>query len=639
MRANAGIVITVLSFLSAPFAEAQLVEWPVYGGDPGGMKYSSLSDINRSNVSELDVAWTWKTGEREIPSSRTAIPGQRVRPGAFQATPIMVNDTLYISTPYSRVVALDANTGQQLWSYDPRAYDWGQLPRGCSFCHRGVAMWTDGSERRIFINTRWRLIALDAATGLPIASFGTNGEVDLTADLVWEINRLHYTNTSPPVVWDDLVILGSGMPDNRVYKRNPPGDLQAFDVRTGRRVWRFNTIPQRGEFGNETWEDESWSYTGSTNVWGPFTVDADRGLVYFPVGTPNNDFYGGRRKGDNLFAESVLCLDARTGERVWHFQTVRHGVWDYDLPAPPNLMTVTVDGRTIDAVAVVAKTGFTYVFDRVTGEPVWPIEDRPVAASDVPGERLARTQPYPTKPAPFGRQGFTVDDLVDFTPAIRAEALELVKSFRIGPIFTPPSLQGTLLMPGVWGAANWGGAAFDSTSSILYVYGINWPHVFKLRKPDPDEADADYVGDVAGTLLLEGGIPIHKPPYTTLTAIDMSTGDHVWQIPFGDAPEIRNHPMLRDLDLPPLGLGPPTHGQSGPLVTNGGLLFMSGGGPVLYGFDKRNAKVLWQHDLGAGGHGGPMTYRTRTGRQFVVIATGREDATLVAFALPRGGER
>ncbi len=630
------IILSVSTLVLFSGAEAQLVEWPVYGGDAGGTKYSVLADVNRDNVTELQRIWTWKTGEREIPAARVAFAGQPVRPGAFQATPIMLNDTLYVSTPYSRVVALDATTGEELWSYDPRSYDWGQLPRGCRFCHRGVAMWTDGEERRIFINTRWRLIALNAATGKPVESFGINGEVDLTADLVWEINRLHYTNTSPPVVWEDLVILGSGMPDNRVYKRNPPGDLQAFDARTGQRVWKFNTIPQEGEFGNETWEDGSWSYTGATNVWGPFTVDAERGLVYFPVGTPNNDFYGGHRKGDNLFAESVLCLDARTGKRVWHFQTVRHGVWDYDLPAPPNLMTITVDGETIDAVAVVAKTGFTYVFDRVTGEPVWPIEDRSVEPSDVPDERLAPTQPFPTKPAPFGRQGFTIDDLIDFTPELRAKALELVKAYRMGSIFTPPSLEGTVLMPGVWGAANWGGAGFDPTTNTLYVFGINWPHVFKLRKPEEGEAEANYVGDVSGILSLEDGIPVHKPPYTTLTAIDMNSGEHRWQVPFGDAPQVRNHPLLRDLDLPPLGMGPPTHGQSGPLITDGGLLFMSGGGRILYGLDKNSGQILWQHDLGAGGHGNPMTYRTSTGRQFLVIATGREDATLIALALPTG---
>ena len=306
--------------------DEQGVGWPVYGGDPGGMKYSALTEINRGNVHRLELAWTWKTGEGPMP-----LPGDAfVSPGPFEATPLMIDDTLYLSTPYSRAVALDANTGAELWSYDPRAYEWGQT----FFHHRGVATWTDGSERRIFINSRWRLIALDARTGVPIPTFGQGGEIDLTKDLIWDVfSRLHYQQTSPPVVYKDLVIVGSAVTDGWVYPRNSPGDVQAFDVRTGERVWSFHTIPQEGEFGNETWEDGSWSYTGSTNVWAPFTVDDERGLVYLPVSTPNSDFYGGQRKGDNLFAESIVCLDANTGERVWHFQTVHHGLWDYDLPA------------------------------------------------------------------------------------------------------------------------------------------------------------------------------------------------------------------------------------------------------------------------------------------------------------------
>ncbi|MDX1389559.1 MAG: PQQ-binding-like beta-propeller repeat protein, partial [Acidobacteriota bacterium] len=506
------------------------------------------------------------------------------------------------------------------------------------FCHRGVAVWTDGDEVRVFINTRWRLIALDGRTGEPVGSFGHRGEVDLTEGLIWEVNKLHYTNTSPPMVYDNLVIVGSGMPDNRIYRKNPPGDVQAFDVRTGERVWSFHTIPQRGELGNETWEDESWSYTGSTNVWAPFTIDAERGLVFLPVSTPNNDFYGGHRKGDNLFAESIVCLDAKTGKRVWHFQTVHHGVWDYDLPAPPNLVTIDVDGETIDAVAVVAKTGFTYVFDRETGEPVWPIEERPVPASDVPGERLSPTQPIPTKPPPFGKQGFTRDDLVDFTPELRAKALEAIEGLRLGEMFTPPSLEGTLLMPGVWGAANWGGAAFDPETSILYVKATNWPFVFQVGEPEPGTADADYTGAGFTTVTIEDGIPIHKPPYSTLTAIDLNAGEHAWQIPLGDMPSLREHPLLKDVELPPLGIGPPQHGQSGPLVTAGGLVFISASSPYLYAFDKATGELVWQTELGGGGFGNPMTYRSPSGRQLIVIGTSQSDgsdAKLVAFALAR----
>lgn len=614
--------------------EAQGVDWPVYGGDPGGMKYSPLTQINRSNVETLELAWTWKTGEKPIPEYKLPIPGHDVWPGPFEATPLMIGDTLYLSTPYSRVVALDANTGTELWSYDPRAYEWGQLPRGCGFCHRGVAMWTDGKERRIFINSRWRLIALDASTGQPIPEFGQGGEIDLTKDLIWEVNKLHYTNTSPPVVYKDLVIVGSGMPDHVIYKRNPPGDVQAFDVRTGERVWSFHTIPQAGEFGNETWEDSSWTYTGSTNVWAPFTVDANRGLVYLPVSTPNSDFYGGQRKGDNLFAESIVCLDANTGRRVWHFQTVHHGLWDNDLPAPPNLVTIRVEGRTIDAVVVLGKTGFAYVFDRVTGEPVWPIEERAVPQSDVPGERTSPTQPFPTKPPPFSRQGFTEDDVIDFTPELRAMALEVIKGYRLGPIFTPPSFAGTITM-GEAGGASWGGAAFDPESGVLYVKADDFPTLIRLAKPELGEAEVDYVRRDAD-LEVADGLPIHKPPYSTLTAIDLNAGEHVWQMAVGDSPWIRNHPLLKDLQLPPLGTPYGGRGSNaGPLVTRGGLVFISSGTPKLYAIDKASGKTLWEGDLGGNhGTGNPMTYQTRSGRQLLIIATRQENAALMAFALP-----
>lgn len=617
--------------------EALGVDWPGYGGDPGGMKYSPLIQINRSNVETLELAWTWKTGEQPI-----ARAGQgALRPGLFEVTPLMIGDTLYLSTPYHRVVALDANAGTELWSYDPGVHKW----PGRVFHTRGVATWTDGHERRIFIISRWRLIALDATTGEPIPTFGTGGEINLTEDLIWPVtNRAHYHNSSPPVVYNDLVIVGSGVFDGAVYRQDPPGDVRAFDVRTGKLVWSFHTIPQEGEFGNETWKDSSWSYTGHTNVWAPITVDEQRGLVYLPVSTPSSDFYGGHRKGDNLFAESIVCLDANTGERVWHFQTVHHGIWDYDLPAPPNLVTIRVDGQTIDAVVVLGKTGFAYVFDRVTGEPVWPIEERPVPQSNVPGERTSSTQPFPTKPPPFAKQGFTLDDLIDLTPELRAGALEVVKDYRIGPIFTPPSLEGTVIM-GEAGGANWGGAAFDPETGVLYVRAANYPTLIKLVKPEPGTAEVGYVR-TGFRLELADGLPIHKPPYSVLTAINLNAGEHAWQIPLGDSPEIRNLPVLQGVNVPQLGLGegPSPHGPSGPLVTRGGLVFISGGGSKIYAIDKANGETLWEADLGGGGYGNPMTYQTRSGRQFVVIATGRGvefglgwatgEPTLMAFALP-----
>ncbi len=634
-------------------------DWPVYGGDPGGLKHSPLADIDRENVSRLTLAWTWATDERPLPDAASPIRGERVAPGAFEATPIVINDTMWVVTPYNRVVALDAETGTELWSYDPRSYEWGNLHRGCRFCHRGIVQWSDGRERRIFLNTRWRLIALDAATGRPIESFGSGGEVDLARGLAWDANRLHLSNTSPAVVFEDLVIVGSGVPDDRVYRRNPPGDVQAFDARTGAPRWVFHTIPKAGEYGVETWEDESWSYTGSANVWAPFTLDAERGLVYLPVSTPNNDFYGGHRRGANLFAESIVCLDARTGERVWHFQTVHHGLWDYDLPAPPNLVTLTVAGRRIDAVVALGKTGFAYVLDRVTGEPVWPIEERAVPESDVPGEVPFPTQPHPTRPAPFARQGISEADLIDFTPALRAEALALFRRYRAGPMFTPPSVRGTIMLPGLVGGAGWGGGAVDPGSGILYVKAFESPFLARVEPatsapssaPVPGDApprmegdvppapDADYLPNFRGELSVAGGLPIIKPPYGTLTAIDLDTGEHLWRRPFGDDAAIRAHPALAGLDLPPMGGPPGSHGSvSGPLVTRGGLLFVAGGAPWLEAIDVDHGATLWRGDLGGNlGRGNPMTYRTRSGRQFVVVATStaeQTDSRLHAFALP-----
>jgi quinoprotein glucose dehydrogenase len=610
-------------------------DWPVWGGDAGGQKFSPLEQVNRSNVGRLEVAWTWETGEKAIPGPRQPIPGQDVRPGSFEATPLVINDTMYLSTSYNRVVALDANTGQEIWSYDPEIIEWGRPPNGTGLVHRGVAIWSGAGQRRIFLNSRWRLIALDAATGKPIESFGRGGEIDLTENLLWPTNRLHFTQTSPPVIYEDLVILGNGVADRLVYRNDPPGTMQAFDVHTGERAWRFDLIPQKGEVGNETWEQGSWRYTGHTNAWAPLTLDEQRGLLYVPVGTPSNDWYGGHRKGDNLFGETLVVLEARTGKRVWHFQTVRHGLWDYDLSAPPTLLTIEREGRAIDAVAVAGKTGFLYTFDRVTGEPVWPIEDRAVPQSDVPGEQTSPTQPFPTRPAPFSMQGITEDDLIDFTPELKAMALAELKRHRYGPLFTPPSLQGTLTMPGAIGGANWGGPAVDPRTGILYVKATNSANMFKVGPANPAHTEGDHGMDLVGgsmSVALPNGLPLTKPPYGTLTAIDMNRGEHLWQVPVGDLPNVRFHAALRGVELPKrLGAA----GAPGPIVTAGGLVFVSGGSMALYALDAATGEELWEHPLGNRSNANPMTYQTRAGRQFVVIAAGSgDDAKLTAFALP-----
>lgn len=619
-------------------------DWPAYGRDAGGAKYSPLDQITSDNVGRLQVAWTWDTEEAPISGPAAPIRGQAVRPGHFQATPVAYNDTLYFTTPYNRVVALDGSTGTTHWVYDPRTVEWGQPPNGTGFVHRGAAVWSGPEGRRVFLNTRWRLIALDGATGEPIPSFGRNGEIDLTEKLMWRTNRLHYTQTSPPVVFEDLLIVGNGVWDGFVYPRDPPGNIQAFNVHTGDLVWSFNLIPQPGEPGNDTWEDGSWDVTGHTNAWAPMVVDEARGLLFAGVGTPSNDYYGGHRKGDNVYAESLVALDARTGERVWHFQTVHHGLWDFDLPGAPILMTLNADGgaaaggRAVDAVAVAGKTGFVYAFERETGEPVWPIEERAVPPSHVPGEAASPTQPFPTRPPPFAAQGFGPDDLIDLTPELRREAEALTASYRFGPLFEPPSLEGTLAMPGILGGGNWGGAAFDPRSGLLFVKSSEEPSLLKVAPADPETTVADYAIDRASfrTMRVAGNIPVSNPPWGTLTAIDMNAGEIVWQEPVGERPEVRSNPALAGVALPGrLGVvGPP-----GPLATAAGLVFLTGGSDVLYAFDGASGEVLWEGRLPAAGYANPMTFETAGGRQLVVIATGGPDGDgrLVAYGLAGDG--
>jgi len=643
----------------SPDSGEPAIEWPVYGCDLAATRWSPAEDITPDNVRGLKRAWTWATGEIVHVDSTT---GDRLAPGFFEATPLMVGDTLYLSTPFSRAVALDAVTGRELWAFDPEVTRSGLVGNEHSgFVHRGVALWggagsdsdrEDGdgnlTPRRVFLNARWQLFALDARTGMPIGSFGENGAVDLTRGLRWPVNRQHFGQTSPPVVWRDIVIVGSSIGDALVYERDPPGDVQAFDARSGKRLWRWDPVPGVDDPARSSWGGQSAELTGHANVWAPFSLDEVRGLVYLPVSTPSNDWYGGRRPGDNLWAESIVCLDARTGRQVWARQLVHHGLWDYDLSSPPALVTAPRDGADIDAVLVAGKTGFLYGFDRVTGEPLWPIEERAVPGSDVPGEVASATQPTPSWPEPFAQQGFTESDIVDFTPKIREMARELLQGRRLGPMFTPPSLEGTVVMPGWIGGAGWGALTVDPIRGVAFIKATNKPSLARLVKADEP---VGYRRDTASgsidkpiTLLLpswrswwigksqETMLPLSKPPYGTLSAYELSSGKRLWQVPLGDIPEVRSHPWLRALRLPPLGVP----GAPGGVATQGGLIFITGGGKVLYAVDQRDGAVRWSSDLGAIGYSNPMTYRARDGRQYVVVATGKgAGARLQAFVLPR----
>jgi quinoprotein glucose dehydrogenase len=654
--------------LSAQNLKPSSIDWPYWGADAAQSKYSAAAEITRANVTSLEIAWRWEAGERPLPEFN-------MRPGGFEATPIMIDNVLYTSTGYHRVVALDAETGKQLWAFDPRTYAEGPPIAGTGN-HRGVVFWRDGSSMRIFINARNRLYAVDAKTGQAVKEFGVDGSAKLDDGHAREIPRGQYQQTSPAVVFGNLVIVGSRIPDRLQYRGDPPGSIQAFDVRTGKRAWIFHTIPQSArDFGVETWGNDSWKYMGHANVWAPMALDEGRGLLYAATSTPTGDYWGGNRPGANLFAETLLCLDARTGRRLWHFQAVHHGLWDWDFASPPNLLTITVDGKRIDAVAQLSKQGFAYVFDRVTGQPVWPIEERPVdTKSEIPGEVPYATQPFPTKPPALAPQGVSLDDANNLTPEIRMLAQEQMKRYKLGPIFTPPTFNGLLQRPSNNGVSNWGGGAVDPESGMLYLRASDTYYISEVCRNDFSDPYVDIPygnfcgstglfslpanerpigapaprGDASAEPGRAGGsarptgivnplgpIPLTKPPYAHLLAVDLNKGDIAWKVVFGQgSAAIRNHRLLKGVDLPDR-LGTP--GNQGVAVTKGGLVFIGGGEPYLYAFDKLTGRELWRGPTGGPTVGNPMTYQARSGRQFVVVATGGgTDAGFVAFALKRG---
>jgi quinoprotein glucose dehydrogenase len=620
---------------------AKAGEWRYYGGDAGSSKYSPLDQITKDNVKDLEIVWRWKT------------TNFGPRPDFnYEVTPLMVGGVLYTTAGWRRdVVAIDGTTGETLWMFRLDEGARGQSAPALSAAGRGVSYWTDGKEERILAVTRgYRLVALDAKSGRPVKGFGTRGIVDLYEQFDQPILADgQITWNSIPMVVGDVVVVGTASPPGASARTQawPAGHVRGYDVRTGKRLWIFHTIPRPGEVGNETWEKDSWSYTGNAMVWGLMSADEELGYVYLPIDTPTNDYYGGHRPGNGLFGESLVCLNAKTGARVWHFQAVHHGIWDYDLVSAPNLLDITVAGRKIKAVAQVTKQGFTYVFDRVTGQPVWPIEERLVPQSDVAGEKTSRTQPFPTKPAPFDRQGVSVDDLIDFTPELKAEAIKIASRYKLGPLYTPAivegtnGLKGTIMLPSSNGGANWQGAAVDPETGILFIPSMTAPTNIALRK-DPKRSAMDYVGIQP---FVDGpqGLPLIKPPWGRIVAIDLNTGDHVWTVPNGDTPDyVKNHPALRGVKVPRTGTGD----QSGVMVTKT-LLFAGeangvysppwAGGPMFRAYDKKTGDVLWEFRLPAKQAGSPMTYMAN-GKQFIVVAVGggtdAGEGELVALSLP-----
>ena len=565
----------------------------------------------------------------------------------------MVGGRLFINMPTSQIAAIDAASGETLWVYNPKTYETGTTTMSARWNQRGVAYWSNGPERneeRIFAGTgNGYLICVDAKTGSACPDFGDDGWVDLTTDIPratrgerdW-LNAQLYSVQSPPFVVGDTIVTPSSISSYNITREAPPGWMRGFDPRSGRTKWTFHTIPQGDEFGNDTWEGDSWRYTGKVGVWSFMSADPELGLIYLPTNTAAPDYYGGHRLGDNLFAESIVALNLETGEREWHFQAVHHGLWDYDFPAAPNLVDVRVAGRgPVKALAQISKQGFTYVFDRQTGEPIWPIEERPVEVdTDIPGERPSPTQPFPTRPEPFEYQGVSVDDLVDFTPALRQTAIEAVAPYRIGPLFTPQSRRGTIQRPSTGGGANWSGAGFDPETGILYVPSDNRFSVKQYRDPEPGEgATLDIIENRgAGTTRpqMPQGVPLFKPPYSRMTAIDLNTGDHVWMKPMGNGDRIRRLPLLRDLDLPPLG---GDSSRAGPLVTKTLLLYAltAGGtndGPRLVAFDKATGDELASVDLPGGAIGTPMTYLVDGKQHIALTVGGARVPRLIALALP-----
>jgi quinoprotein glucose dehydrogenase len=635
-------------------------EWKTYGGDLGNTHYSPLDQITAANFNNLQIAWRFKTDNLGPQPEYN-----------LESTPLMANGVLYSTAGTRRsVVALDAGTGELIWTHAER-----EGPRGAAgprqLSGRGLAYWSDGREERIlYVTPGYRLIALDAKTGLVVRSFGKDGSVDLKQNDDQEIDLmspdigLH----SAPVVAGDTVIVGAahkpgGVPKS---KKNVKGYIRGFDVRTGKRLWIFHTVPMPDEYGAETWEGDSASYTGNTGVWGQMSVDEELGMAYLPVELPTGDYYGGHRPGNGLYGESVVAVDLKTGARKWHYQLVHHGIWDMDIPCAPMLVDITINGQTVKALAQPTKQAFLYVFNRVNGQPIWPIVERPVEQSTVPGEKTSATQPFPTKPPAYDRQGSSIDDLIDFTPQLRAEAAKLASRYKLGPVFTPPVVSkwegplGTLAMAVGGGGSEWPGGSYDPETHIAYIPSRRQMGVIGLI-PGGERSDMTYINGVArnpnapattsgagGGGGEEGppplnvqGLPLAKPPYGSISAIDLNKGEILWQIAHGETPDnIRNHPALQGIEIPRTG----RLGIFGVLVTK--TLVISGEtgifttpsdkqGAMLRAYDKATGKGIGAVYMPQGETGSPMTYMLG-GKQYIVLAIGGPNfpAEFIAYKLP-----